>query len=137
MKKQCRRQISAVFFIISLLVTVSLLGFATAAAAVEAHFYVDPVNGDDDLNDGRSPGTAWRTLHHALAPMAGIAVSGELPPYVLNLAAGVYKASGAGGDELDDIAFISSTIHNNLTIQGDPAGGTTVDGNGAASWLFG
>ena len=46
-----------------------LLGSVFAMPAFAGIYYVDPA-GSDEVNDGASPGTAWKTLHFSIAQMA-------------------------------------------------------------------
>ncbi|ABW68569.1 right-handed parallel beta-helix repeat-containing protein [Desulfosudis oleivorans] len=86
-------------------------------------YYVN-VNTGSDTNDGLTPGTAWKTLHHAATELW------DTTGITIYVAPGVYSV--ANGETESDLEFYMFDSE----ILGDPAGGTTIDATGT-SWTYG
>jgi len=118
-KPKRHKTVAAIFgLFLALAFLVALPGAATAA-----DYYVDSTTGDD-ANTGLI-GSPWKTLYWAANQTF------EGTGHTIHVAAGTYSMdSGEPGTSLTFNLF-------NSTIQGDPAGGTIIDGTGATSWTQG
>ncbi len=92
-------------------------------------YYVDIVNGSDQLTSGAAPASgAFRTLHYALERIN----TGNPGGYTLNVAAGTYSAANG-----EDTKWLEIN-RNNLLIQGPaPPQSAVIDGLGGVRWSCG
>lgn len=60
-------------------------------------FYVDGTNGDN-LNDGLTPATAWKTITHALNQVPSVMVLDDQNRAIVHVAASTYDTLMGGGD---------------------------------------
>ncbi len=109
-----------------------VLSFLSAAAApAQQQWFVDPVNGDDLLNDGKSTGSAFKSLFVALSvPELS---SGD----TIFLGGGVYDAAGvgAGGGNNSEVfplqlksgvSIVADSVFNPPIFDGAITGGGTI-----------
>lgn len=116
-------------FLIALALVLSLGVVAVPMASqVEASpgttYYVN-VNTGSDGNSGLAPGTAWKTITHAVNTVP--AGTSRNDPNIIQVAAGVYNAA----NETFPIAFEDA----NITLSGAGNATTTIDGDGTADIL--
>jgi parallel beta-helix repeat protein len=93
--------------------------------SVWATVYYVNIARPDNSGDGLTPGTAWKTLHYAISQIS----NGD----TVNVAAGTYSAAS----EANDSPLTVDVDQPDVTIQGDGAEFTIIDGSGAVNWLDG
>jgi hypothetical protein len=110
--------------VISLFLALALTG--TASASPGTTYYVN-ANTGNDANNGLAPGTAWKTITHAVNTVpAGASLA---DPNIIQVATGLYDTTNNG--ETFAITFNNAYVR----LSGAGAATTTIDGEAAATIL--